>query len=220
MNKIVLIIFCLLSFVNADNLKKEICKMEQVGEIEIVFEGYKTSFKVGVTGGFNKIEYKIDAKDAKNISELLKNYSVIIDKQSVFSTQEPITKNLLKYFFNILKNDKIEAKILDLKAKNHDKVIAAAKRKEDKISFDYKKGSIVLEVKMNNVVKNVDMTYYIKNDTLHSVGKLNLLDFNAADALTSLNKACFDKHLGKTWSDISIKFIVKTQKICKKGVEL
>ncbi len=228
MKKIIFLFLFLLSIVNASNIKVntqsiESCTLEQEQDIDIYFEGYKTNFKVGVSGRFKNIEYKKNSSDAKNISELLKNYSVKIDTKSLYTTQSEVSTNLSKYFFNVLKIDKIEAKILDLKAENHDKVVAAAKlkkNKKNKIAFNYKKGSIILEVKMNDVVKNINMSYYIKKDTLHSVGVLNLLDFNASDALSSLNKACFDQHLGKTWDDISIHFMMNIKKVCKKGIEL
>jgi len=226
--KIIFLFLFLLSIIDANSINFNTqsidgCILEQEEDIDIYFEGYKTNFKVGVTGRFKNIKYKKNLDNAKNLLELLKNYSAIIDKKSLYTTQNKVSENLLKYFFNILEGDKIEVKILDLKARNHDEVIAAAKlenNKKDKKVFDYKKGSIVLEVKMNNVVKNIDMSYYIKKNILHSTGKLDLLDFNASDALSSLNEACFDQHLGKTWADVSINFMMSIKKVCKKGVEL
>jgi hypothetical protein len=185
--------------VNADSLTKESCTVKQVGDLDLWFEGYKTNFKVGVVGKFSNLEYNIGSQSAKNISELLLNYSVSIDKNSVYvAKQNVITKNLTEFFFNKLKNSEIRAKIVDVKPIN------------------YKKGELTLNVFLNDVTKDVGMKYYISDGTLYASGVIKLIDFDAIKALDSLNKACFDEHLGKTWSDVVIDFKIETQKICEK----
>ncbi|MCF6339470.1 MAG: hypothetical protein L3J10_01800 [Sulfurimonas sp.] len=229
MKKIIFILFFSLSISNAkvSAINTENCTLEQAQEIDIYFEGYKTNFKVGIVGRFKDITYIKNSDGAENILELLKNYKIIIDKKSVYTAQKEVNENLLKYFFNILEGDNIEATIIDLKPINFKEVNESLNNKQksrrNKIvieKYNYDEGDIVLEVNMNGIKKNVNMKYYTKKDILYSTGKLNLLEFNASEALYSLNKACFNQHLGKTWSDINIYFSIKTKKVCKKKVEL
>lgn len=226
--KIIFILFFALSISNAEvnTINTENCTLEQVQEIDIYFEGYKTNFKVGIVGRFKDITYIKNSDSAKNILELLKNYKIIIDKKSVYTAQKEVSENLLKYFLNILEGDNIEATIIDLKPSNFKEVNESLNKQKSRRNktvtkkYNYDSGDIVLEVNMNGVKKNVDMNFYTKKDILYSTGKLNLLDFNASEALSSLSKACFNQHLGKTWSDINIYFSIKTKKVCKKKVEL
>ncbi|MCB4763942.1 MAG: YceI family protein, partial [Sulfurovum sp.] len=51
------------------------------------------------------------------------------------------------------------------------------------------------------------LDYHYEKEEFKAQGNIDLLDFAAGQALASINKACYDLHKGKTWSDISIGFI-------------
>jgi hypothetical protein len=90
----------------------------------------------------------------------------------------------------------IEAKIIDIKA---DKRVKNAPRT----------GLVTIEVTMNSQTKKVPMKYTYSKGEFKASGVIDILDFNAKKALTQINKACYDLHQGKTWSDVKIGF--KTQ---------
>jgi hypothetical protein len=46
-----------------------------------------------------------------------------------------------------------------------------------------------------------------------ATGVIDILDFSAGDALSSINKACSDLHEGKTWSDVTIGFTTKIEAV-------
>ena len=86
----------------------------------------------------------------------------------------------------------------------------------------YKKGYVdaIVELKMNNVVKEYYMKLDINGDDVMLTGTINLDDFNAQKALTSLNKACKDLHKGsdgisKTWNEVNIYVSTKLKNSCK-----
>jgi polyisoprenoid-binding protein YceI len=202
MKKIILIMYFIVSLVNARDVEKdENCVLVKTGSAEIGFEGYKTEFKAGISANFDKIEYKLGSKDAKNLSEFFLGSSVVIDKNSIQIEEEPIEKNLVEFFFNLLDGDKITANILEVKPLNS------------------KRGKLSISISMNGVTKNVEMLYFLKRNMLYGLGRIELADFNASEALSSLNKACFDMHLGKTWSDVGINFKIPIEKVCKKPVK-
>ena len=59
---------------------------------------------------------------------------------------------------------------------------------------------------MNGTTKTVPMKYHYENGKFDATGVIDLVDFAAGEALSSINKACFDLHKGKTWSDVTIGF--------------
>lgn len=74
-------------------------------------------------------------------------------------------------------------------------------------------GSIDLKVTLNGVSKTVKMEYTTdKTDVLTAIGKLDILDFSASDAFKKFSEICnVAFHQGKTWSEIGLKFSVKTK---------
>jgi len=69
---------------------------------------------------------------------------------------------------------------------------------------------------MNGVTKTVPLKYSFSNGIFDANGVIDILDFSASKALSSINKACFALHKGKTWSDVSIGFSTKIDtKLCK-----
>lgn len=199
MKKIILIIYFFISLVNASDIKKfNNCKFIKSGNMEVGFEGYKTNFKAGVTVQFNDIVYNPGSVNAKKLSEFLLGSNVIINIKSLRTSVNLIGENLVNFFFKLLNDDQISAKILNVKPIN------------------LNRGNLSVEITMNKITKNVDMSYAERENKIFALGSINLVDFNASEALASLNKACFDMHLGKTWSDVNINFKIPIEKICKK----
>ncbi len=70
-----------------------------------------------------------------------------------------------------------------------------------------------LKVTMNGVSKVVKLDYSINTDGLLTAkGKLDIVDFNANDAFKKFAELCTVAfHQGKSWSEISLEFSVKTK---------
>jgi hypothetical protein len=64
---------------------------------------------------------------------------------------------------------------------------------------------------MNGITKSVPMKYSFANGIFSAKGTIDIFDFSASKALSSINKACFDLHKGKTWNDVSIAFSTKIE---------
>lgn len=57
---------------------------------------------------------------------------------------------------------------------------------------------------MNGVDKDVALEVKLDGNKVTGHGFIDILDFSAVSSLRSLNKACFAKHEGKTWSDAEV----------------
>lgn len=71
---------------------------------------------------------------------------------------------------------------------------------------------IDLKVTLNGVSKTIKMAYIVDvEDLLSATGKIDVLDFNTRDAFKKFSELCSVAfHQGKTWSEIGLKFTVKT----------
>ncbi len=183
--------------------QKSGCELAQTGVVEVSWSGYKTDKKVGVGGVFDGVVYTPVAKSGENFRSILVGSSVVIDASSVNSKNEGRDEKLAKFFFGMMSDKNINAKIVDIKA-------------DERVKDAPRTGVIDVEIEMNGVKKVVPMTYSFSNDLFEAKGIIDILDFSAGDALSSINKACFDLHEGKTWSEAGIGFKTKIEAIlCK-----
>ncbi len=189
-----LMAFSLLS--NANASEKTGCVLAQSGDVEVSWIGYKTPKKVGVGGVFDKVAYTPATKEGENFRTILVGSSVVIDSSSVNSKHADRDAKLAKFFFGMMKDKNINAKIVDIKA---DKKVKDAPRT----------GVVDVEIEMNGVKKVVPMTYSFADEIFEAKGSIDILDFQANSALKGINEACFDLHEGKTWSEAGIGFKMK-----------
>lgn len=178
------------------------CEYGQNGDIIVGFQAYKTPLKIGVGGEFNSILYINNTKIAKDLPTLLKGSTVNINTSSVDSANPARDKKLVDFFFNTMTQKEILAKITDLKV---DKVDATGKTT----------GVVFVDIKMNNVSHPAEMKFNYEKGVLQADGVIDLGDYKALGALSSINKACYDLHKGKTWSDVSISFNMNIQADCQ-----
>ena len=195
----------LLSVVTAVLLSSSLfgaCEYEQNGDIIVGFQAYKTPLKIGVGGEFNDVEYVNNTKTAKDLSALLKGSTVNINTSSVDSANPASDKKLVDLFFNTMSQKGITAKITDLKI--------------DKGEINTKiTGVVFVDIKMNNVSHPAEMQFTYEKGVLQADGFIDLKDYNALASLASINKACYDLHRGKTWSDVSISFNMNIKAECQ-----
>ncbi|QOY51059.1 YceI family protein [Candidatus Sulfurimonas baltica] len=194
MLKVIVSIVFAVSLLNAgQSASTNGCELSQVGDFGVNFTAFKTPSKLGVGGGFDSVNYKTASLSSKSLQELFVGSSVDIDTKSVNSKNPARDAKLIESFFYVMIGKNIGAKIIAIV---DDKT---AKKGE-------KKGSLIVEIKMNNIIKEVPMKYTYNGEVFEAEGVIDLFDFNANKALYSINKACFGLHQGKTWNDVNIGF--------------
>ncbi|MDD2356577.1 MAG: YceI family protein [Thiovulaceae bacterium] len=178
------------------------CEYAQNGDIVVGFQAYKTPLKIGVGGEFNDVQYMNNIKTAKDLSALLKGSTVNINTTSVDSANPARDKKLVDFFFNTMSQKGIFAKITDLKL--------------EKSEIDGKMtGVVFVDIKMNNVSHPAEMKFTYEKGVFQADGFIDLKDYNALVSLASINKACYDLHKGKTWSDVAISFNMNIKADCQ-----
>ncbi len=204
MKNVIISVLMALSIVSSVNAsEKSGCELAQVGAVEVSWTGYKTNEKIGVGGVFDSVAYTPVAKSGENFRSILVGSSVVIDTTTVNSKDKGRDEKLAKFFFGMMSDKNINAKIVDIQA---DKKVKDAPRT----------GVVSVEVEMNGVKKVVPMKYSFSNDVFEAKGSIDVLDFSASKALSSINQSCFDLHKGKTWSEAGIGFKTKIEAIlCK-----
>ena len=201
MLRILLSAMLFVGIASANDPSKGRCELSQDGAFKVDFVAYKTAAKKGVGGTFDKVTYTAITPKGKNFREILVGSSVEIDTKSVNSKNAGRDAKLVKFFFEQMSGDKITAKIVDYKAIKVDR-------------GQPKKGTLFTEMTMNGKTVKVPMTYMLKDGVLKADGVIDIFDFSAAKALSSINKACFSLHKGKTWNDVSVSFETKIKAVC------
>jgi len=198
MIKLFLSLFLIATLSSAEEMgtKKGSCILSQDGSVSVSWMAYKTPAKAGVGGMFDSVKYKAIAPEGNNFREILVGSSVVIDTSSVNSNHKSRDATLVKFFFKQMNDSKIKAKIVDIKS-------------DKRMRGKPKTGVMSVDVTMNGVTKKVPMSYVFDNGDLSASGHIDILDFSASKALSSINKACYDLHDGKTWSDVAIGFSTK-----------
>ena len=169
------------------------CILTQSDDMNVTWKAYKTLAKLGVAGAFTDVNYKPNAKEGKNFKELLIGSTVSIDLSKIDTKNEGRDKTLVESFFRQLKGKTIDGKIVAIKAD---------KREKGKPYF----GTLDVNVTMNEKSVLIPMKYHFEKEHFEAEGTIDLFDFAAGSALSSINKSCFDLHKGKTWNDVSISF--------------
>lgn len=161
-------------------IAEAVCLQTSAENMTISFEAYKTPLKIGVGAKLPAISFKEKAQ-GKNWMEATISKSIIIDASKIDSGDKARDKKIAKFFF---KNAKINAVVTKI---------------------DEKKKQLTMTIVMNEKTrKNVLMNYTYTNNTLKAHGYVDAFDFGMSENIKALNKACFAKHSGKTWSDVKI----------------
>ncbi|WP_299124250.1 YceI family protein [uncultured Winogradskyella sp.] len=154
--------------------------------IKVLWTAYKFTEKVGISGKFDSIIYFYD-KSAPSIQALLKSSEISICTNSVNSYNAIRDPKLKQTFFKSFNTDTIRGKIIEV---------------EDE------KGLLALQ--MNSINNLTSYSYNYKNDTLTISTHLDLTKWDGKIALDTLNKECYDLHIGpdgisKLWPDVAVK---------------
>ncbi len=153
----------------------------------VKWTAYKTTEKKPVGGVFKIL--KFENKEGATPQEALNNLSFSIPISSIFTNDATNTRDakIITSFFGAMLNTEL------LKG-----------------TIKYINDSYVASITMNGVTSNLPLDIKITEERRVTLsGTMNLKDWNALDALESLNKVCFDLHKGsdgisKTWEDVAI----------------
>jgi len=170
------------------------CLLVQADDLNVTWKAYKTFEKLGVGGQFISVGYLPNKKEGKNFKELFVGSKVSIDLSKVDSKNEARDKTLVENFFSKLSGKSIEGEIVS---------IQADKSKDGKRLYT---GRVGVNINMNGKTLLIPMKYNYVKGNFKAEGTIDLFDFAANDALSSINRSCFDLHKGKTWNDVTIGF--------------
>jgi len=157
----------------------------------IVFTAYKTTEKIGVDGKFKKVNI-LSGGEGNSIKEAINNTEFSIPVSSLFTKDSSRDYKIKKFFFGVMDATKLLSGKLIIE---NDSIGSAT-------------------IKMNGVSEKIPFNYTINNNTFAMSAKMDVSNWNALEALASLNKVCEILHTGsdgvsKTWSEVILKISSK-----------
>ena len=203
MKKLVLILLTIslgVSFTSCKSEKKETTVSEakqnasfsiEKATSEINFTAYKFTEKKGVGGQFRHVDIT-SGGFGNTIKEAIHNTEFSIPVKSLFTKDSSRDYKIQKFFFGVMSDTKLLSGKLLIE---NDSIGAAV-------------------IKMNGISETVPFKYSITNNTFAMNATMDITNWNALDALASLNKVCEILHTGsdgvsKTWSDVALNITTK-----------
>lgn len=163
---------------------------------KVSFTAYKTTEKVPVGGQFKEIKLS-NVMGGDTPLQALDGIQFKIPVSSLFTNDPTGTRDpkILEFFFGVMKNTELISGVV--------KVV---------------NGTSSMDVTLNGETQNIPLEHEIfGDDKILFNGVMNLENWNAMDAVSSINKACEILHTGndgisKTWSEVAVKAEVHLQK--------
>lgn len=155
---------------------------------KVHFTAYKTTDKVPVGGNFLKADISYEVSESPK--EIINGLEFSIPVSSLFTNDATGTRDpkILEFFFGVM----AETELINGKFTV----------KDDQ--------NCVASLTMNGVTADLPMVYSIDGQQVNFEGTIDLKNWNALEALASLNKACEILHTGptdgisKTWEDVAV----------------
>lgn len=147
---------------------------------------YKTTAKTPVSGVFTTLNF--EPHSGASVQEALNNVEFSIPVSSIFSKDSIRDGKLQKFFFNVMADTELLKGILKTNSATE----------------------AVATITMNGETHDLPLTYTVAEDRRVSLtGVMQLKDWNALDALSTLHEACEVLHTGadgvsKTWEEVAI----------------
>lgn len=153
---------------------------------EINFIAYKTTDKVPVGGQFKKVDIT-QGGEGNSIKEAIHNAEFSIPVSSLFTQNASRDYKIKKFFFGFMDKTKLLSGKLVLE--------------NDSIGY--------ANIKMNGITEKVSFLYRIKANTFSMNATMDVANWNALDAINSINTVCKELHKGadgvsKTWSEVAL----------------
>jgi polyisoprenoid-binding protein YceI len=175
----------LLSSILALGLSVNLNAYEVNGDLGVKWTGFKTEKKAPVSGTFKDIQLSIEKND--DLSKFLTSAKVEIKTASFDSKSPSRDKNITSTLFSLATSETIRGSVK---------------------SVDVENKTLVLNVTMNEVLKEVSMSYNIENSAIVAKGSIEILDFAMKDSFLAFAKKCAGFHQNKSFSDVNIEFAI------------
>ncbi len=156
---------------------------------KVSFTAYKTTEKLPVGGKFTKINIK-ETNEGSTAFQALNGTTFSIPVTSLFTNDATGTRDpkILEFFFGVMENTELISGEFKVSG-------------EDKCSID---------VTLNGKTQNIPLDHTLTGDNSYSFsGVMDLENWDALNAVASINKACEALHTGKdgvskTWSEVAV----------------
>lgn len=158
----------------------------QTAQNSIGWTAFKTTDKIAVKGEFKKVNITKNG-EGDSAKEAINNAEFSIPVSSIFSNLSDRDFKLRKFFFGVMDNTKLLSGKLTL--------------------TDDTNG--IASIAMNGVTADLPFTYTLAGKEFKLNATMNLENWNAQDAIKSLNAICKDLHkaadgISKTWNEVEI----------------
>lgn len=156
---------------------------------KVSFTAYKTTEKTPVGGKFTQIDIT-NTQAGDTALEALNGTTFKIPVSSLFTNDATGTRDpkILGFFFGVMKNTEFISGVFNV-------------GEDEACSID---------VTLNGETSNIALTHEMTSENHYTFkGVMNLENWNALDAVASINKACEALHTGadgvsKTWSEVAV----------------
>ena len=152
----------------------------------INFTAYKTTEKIPVGGQFKTVDV-LSGGEGNTIKDAMNNTEFSIPVSSIFTKDTSRDFKIKKFFFGLMDNTQLLSGKLVIE---NDSILNAT-------------------LTMNGTTQPISFKYTIEHNVFSMNATMDITKWNASEALSSLNKECYDLHKGadgvsKTWSDVAI----------------
>lgn len=189
-----------------DSVKPEVCTYSYDSSATTIgFGAFKFTEKKEVKGGF--LKFTVDSTSTSDsiidVYEIFHNAKFSISVDGLDTKDQGRDYNIKTSFFGQIKETaSITGKVVDLV--------------DGKDSLS----NLIVSIKFNNVENQVALKVSLVDNVLTLTGAINLNDFKAQKALSSLNNTCKELHRGSdgksvTWPEVNIYVSTTLKKNCK-----
>lgn len=168
--------------------------------VNVSWTAFKTTEKVGVGGKFDQVMVVAGDKSTK-IPEVLQQIKFSIPTNSTNTNNPDRDQKIINFYFGNMKNT--------------DLIIGQVKN----VAGDNNEGVCTFFLTLNEVEKELPLNYKVDDHKITLKGELDILNWQADDALNALNEACYDLHKGAdgksvTWPNVELLIEAHLQKSC------
>lgn len=161
----------------------------------LAFTAYKTTDKAPVKGVFQTVNF--EKRSAADVETLLNGLDFSIPVSSLFTNDATKTRDpkIVEFFFGAMMNTEMMSGTIVVENGTYS-------------------ASILMNGVRNTLPLDVEVT---DGKLLVAKGTVNLAEWDALEALASLNEVCFDLHKGadgesKTWEDVEVEITARLRK--------
>lgn len=188
------------SISNVDTSGEEVCGKKYDSEnTTIGFGGFKTTDRKEVKGTFKEFTIK-ETRIADTHEEVFMNAEFSIPVSSIETKDMARNKRLKEEYFGSMQSTHLIKGIVK--------------------QFNADSNTVTVNLKLNNIKKDINLDYVVSGDTITLTGSINVLDFDASNAISALNEVCESLHMGadgvtKTWPDVNLYISSVLKETCK-----